>query len=470
MANNELAVRFTENKYATKSDVSRDLKMSIIDNIWSGILTYRSNFYRYLNLKGIQNVSFYICLCPTINDLIISTESRLFRLSRDFSKLNNNSLIILRDNRYVKILSNIAKKNKLSVSESFIRNIIHGEVKELDPENKILLQYLNVLKYIESRNSDAINIDYLAKLYEVFLGEELTSFYRTNEDNNPENRMIIDRRYTSAPVHLIEPMMNNLFTFIETSNISPVAKALTSFFFMSYIKPFDKFSDELSMLMAKAILAHFELDSFAVFLNLEAIMGKNIDVLNHIFLEVQKNNDITYFIDFALRTLSEENDDLADDISNINVQEIRDDFYKTDENLSVKSISPELEKQRLEEPVQDIEPPKPQKIMVSPTITPKSISNEQIAVSYIPPVLDERSASRLEQHLLELNPTMKKGEAHFYARHCTLGKMYTISQYKKFIGCVYETARTSMDHLVSLGYYRKQMVKNKNVYTPIQTK
>jgi hypothetical protein len=24
-----------------------------------------------------------------------------------------------------------------------------------------------------------------------------------------------------------------------------------------------------------------------------------------------------------------------------------------------------------------------------------------------------------------------------------------------------------MDHLVELGYYRKEMVKNKNVYTPI---
>ena len=122
-----------------------------------------------------------------------------------------------------------------------------------------------------------------------------------------------------------------------------------------------------------------------------------------------------------------------------------------------------------------VEPAKP--VEVQPKVAPvekpasaavvKEVQREEIAVSYIPPVLDERSACRLEEHLLELDPSMKRGEAHFYARHCTLGKRYTIQQYKRSIGCAYETARTSMDHLVAMGYYRKEMVKNKNVYTPI---
>ena len=95
---------------------------------------------------------------------------------------------------------------------------------------------------------------------------------------------------------------------------------------------------------------------------------------------------------------------------------------------------------------------------------------EQIAVSYIPTMIDEKEACRLEQHLLELDPSLKKGEAKFYARHCTLGKKYTIAQYKKAIGCVYETARTAMDHLAELGYYRKEQLKNKYVYSPIARK
>ena len=44
MANNELAIRFTETKYSTRSEVSRELKMSLIDNIWSNILSYRSSY------------------------------------------------------------------------------------------------------------------------------------------------------------------------------------------------------------------------------------------------------------------------------------------------------------------------------------------------------------------------------------------------------------------------------------------
>jgi hypothetical protein len=82
----------------------------------------------------------------------------------------------------------------------------------------------------------------------------------------------------------------------------------------------------------------------------------------------------------------------------------------------------------------------------------------------------EVEANRLQQHLLETHPSMKKGEAIFYARHHTVGKYYTLSQYKQQLECAYETARTSMEHLVKLGYYRKEKYKNKYVYTPVDLK
>jgi len=93
---------------------------------------------------------------------------------------------------------------------------------------------------------------------------------------------------------------------------------------------------------------------------------------------------------------------------------------------------------------------------------------EELAVSYIPVALDEKQAILLEQDLLERDPRLKKGEAKFYARHCTKGKKYTIAQYKKALRCAYETARTSMDHLAELLYYRKEKIKNKYVYIPIE--
>ena len=93
---------------------------------------------------------------------------------------------------------------------------------------------------------------------------------------------------------------------------------------------------------------------------------------------------------------------------------------------------------------------------------------EELAVAYIPVALDEKQAVLLEQDLLERDPELKKGEAKFYARHCTKGKKYTIAQYKKSLRCAYETARTSMDHLAELLYYRKEKVKNKYVYIPVE--
>ena len=85
-----------------------------------------------------------------------------------------------------------------------------------------------------------------------------------------------------------------------------------------------------------------------------------------------------------------------------------------------------------------------------------------------PEELDEKTAQRLERHLLELDVRLKKGQAAFYARHCTLGMYYTIDQYKKATKCVYETARTSMDKLVEFGYYVKAPAGKKFVYTPVK--
>ena len=80
--------------------------------------------------------------------------------------------------------------------------------------------------------------------------------------------------------------------------------------------------------------------------------------------------------------------------------------------------------------------------------------------------LDEKDAFLVAQNLLEIYPSMKKGQAEFYSKHCTIGKYYTISQYKKEQNVAYETARTSMDNLVNLGFYKKEQIKNKFVYTP----
>ena len=120
---------------------------------------------------------------------------------------------------------------------------------------------------------------------------------------------------------------------------------------------------------------------------------------------------------------------------------------------------------------------KPEKIAVSPErqISPEEMSGEsqsessgESALSIEENPLSEKEIKEYIQYLLETNPALNKNQASFLANHCTMGRYYTIQQFKKFTRCAYETARTSMDKLAQERYYSKLQVKNKFVYTPIK--
>ena len=498
MANNELAVRFTENKYATKSEVGKELRMSMIDNIWSLILNYRSNFNRYLSVKSIEKNQLVVCFCPTINALVNSTDMKLIRLMKEYSRLNttNGEVTRFADDCLIKGLKFLAKEHEIEVSENYLRSLIHGDIKEPSQSVRILTRYLDALNFIKKSYVNAIDVDYVAELYSRLMGTtELTTFYRTTEDTNRENRVLIDRVYTCAPVPLIDGMMEGLFNFIATSNLSAAAKASIAYYYINYVRPFASFSDEIALLVAKAILAHGDLEEIGVLLPIESLLSENQEEIARLFVEVQKTCDTTYFLNFAVKQFESKCDEAFDLIANLKVAAVRQDFYRTDEVKPQPETSYVVRQPSLFDSVN--EEPEPAKPTPAPTPAPTPVVEqpkvevklepqpvphvepreepveevqEQIAISYIPPAIDEKQALRLEQHLLELDPSLRKHEAHFYARHCTLGKSYTIAQYKRMIGCVYETARTAMDHLVELGYYRKDSSNKKFIYTPIPRK
>ena len=508
MANNELAIRFTEGKYATKAEVARELRMSMIDTIWSNILNYRSTFNSYLSIKSIEKNQLIICSCPSINALINSTDMKLIRVMKEYSHLNvnNGDLKRFEDECLVKNLLLLAKKHELDVTENYVKSLIHGDIKEPASSMRVLVRYLDALKFIKRSHVNPINVDFLAELYGRLLGtDELTSFYRSTEDTNRENRVLIDRVYTSAPSTLIENMMESLFVFVANSPLSSACKASIAYYYINYIRPFTDYSDEIALLIAKAILAHFDLGEAAVLLPLESLLCENLEEIARLFVEVQKTSDTTYFIYFALKQMDKKCDELLDLNARIKADILKADFYREDKekkpeasqfsyvieqpslfDTSAQQPAPEPIREEPRPVVREPEPqpqpqpqPQPEPVRVEPEqpkVEPvreepkQEPVQETIAVSYIPPALDEKQALRLEQHLLELDPSLRKHEAHFYARHCTLGKSYTIAQYKRMIGCVYETARTAMDHLVELGYYRKDSSNKKFIYTPIPRK
>ncbi len=494
MAGNDYAMRFTEDKYATKLEVGRELKVSSVDPFWSNILSYRSNFYHYLSIRTIEKNMLLFCGCPAINSLVNNLEAKLLRVNRECMMLAPNTKQFKNvDYTFKKEVLNILNEfEQLHVGEDFIDSVMRNEIVSAIPTNMVLVNYLQALNYIRRAYVNAIDEDFLAELYAKLLGtEELVTFYRTSEDRNPENRVLIDRVYTSAPVNLIGPMMNSLFTFINSSTLPTSLKATITFFYINFVKPFANYSEEMAVLMAKAVLAHEAFGDSVVMLPFEKLLLLPKEEAARIYVEVQKTADVTYFVDYAFKYLSKYCDTFLDDIATAKVAEMRADFYQVDEEKPIQEVEipeparvetmdlfAEEAEEKVEEaapaPVQQVEKTReePREVVAVETPKKKTVKvtyvQEELAVAYIPVALDEKQAVLLEQDLLERDPELKKGEAKFYARHCTKGKKYTIAQYKKSLHCAYETARTSMDHLAELLYYRKEKIKNKYVYIPVE--
>ena len=491
MATNELAIRFTEETYATKAEVSRELRMSLIDNIWSNILKYRASYYRYLSLKSIDKNQLMVCYCQAVNNNINVMDAKLLKQMGEYMKINrsNGDLSHFEDMCLINSLRHVARKHDIDISDIHLRSLIQGDMRDLSYDKRILRRYLGALRFIKEKYDREINIDFLADLYSAFTeNPELTSFYRTNEDKNPNNRVLIDRIYSSAPVYLIDSLMNSLFSFISTSSLSSVVKAIIVLYFVNYVRPFPSENEEIALLLSKAVLANGSLSEFGAVLPIENLLNLNQEALNKVCVEVQKTNDLTYFVNFILRALESSLDALNDIKANYTSDLLRKDMYREDAEPVVTTTfvtNPEPAPAPVEEPAPVVEAPAPapapdeelvrpapapvvQPPKPDPAPAPAPVTHE-LAFSSLPEVLDEKQVARLEEHLLEMDPALKKGEAYFYARHCTMHMHYTIEQYKKALGCAYETARTSMEHLVKLHYYEKALVNNKKfVYTPIK--
>jgi len=93
MVMNELTIRYTEERYCTRKEVSEDLCVSMIDPIWKEINQYR-NYYRY-TAKGIKKVSF--CLCAGILKKIVYIQTLLYRRQQIISVSDLVQELFLKD-------------------------------------------------------------------------------------------------------------------------------------------------------------------------------------------------------------------------------------------------------------------------------------------------------------------------------------------------------------------------------------
>ncbi len=460
MGNENLAFKYSNDIYATRKQVSQMLGISNIDKFWNDIISYRSHYTLSLNLRNIERMPINLVLSPKILDDLVAKERRLSKLMVKFGKLNDDDYVkyAVRNNQYNLILTNIAQKYHIDFSEGLLNLIIGGNASSLTPSQNILLNYFQALHHIETRFYDPIDEKLLRTLLGYLLPSNDENIYRKEEIEDSSSRIIIDRIYSAAPVERIVPMMNDLFDFLNNNNNCPaLAKAIVAFYYVMMIKPFDFFSEEMATLLAKYVLAHNDFEEPSVLIDFECFINDYQEDVNYVMKEVNKTNDVTYLLTFMLDKITEHIDNMSSSIEVSNSKSIEKEFFKNE--LDKSEPKEKNEKKHVE-------------VVESQEDLLHNVDYEvRVALPKLPIGLDERNANAIAEHLLEMKPNLKRGEAQFYARHCTIGKYYTIQQYKEMNECAYETARTSMDNLVSEGFYQKEMIKNKKyVYTPIPRK
>ena len=458
MANNDLAIKFSNDVYANKKDVAEYMKTPMIDSIWNGVLEYRGNFMKLTKLRHITGTQYSVCLTPGVLERVNNVERKLMRIYSQYLRLiNTKSDSNFKRLCYKSILETVAKNYNLQVDEISLNRILNKNVSAISPELMVLYHYYLDLENIADNYLVDFNQNTLKDYVSIIQGNEETSF-RTSEINNSLSRSLINKLYLGIPTNGIPKAVQDLVSFINDPSISMFVKAACSLYYVYYVKPTETYSEDLAILTFKYCLASSGLDEVGTLLNFETLLSDK-DSFEKELLESQKSLDLTYFLHYVLKNSETIIDSAmkliglakASDVAKEMFQEEKKDvnampnLSELEEQVEVKSVSSKVNNEES-----------------------KINYDKQIALDTVPTGLSEQEAKKLEEKLIEMNPNLSYGQAAFYARHCTLGSKYTIAMYKKEIGCAYETARTSMDNLVYLGYYRKELFKNKYIYIPVK--
>ena len=454
MAIQDLNQRYTIEKYFSKQEVSRALGTNLIEPFWREISEFRRKFAIELPIFDASFIKYYLTYIDSVQGKTAQANDRVSSFVSSISKISNGSIsefTFVRDMLFGELKS-IAKINNLDVSDITLSNIIQRI--PVEPQYKILERYFESLQALRKDVFDNIDDSFLAKYYAILRGEEeLTCFYREDDVETVASKSLIDKEYDQGiPSHLIDEVMAALLDYVNNFDISLVTRLSAIFFMFNYVKPFDLYNMELATLLAKRVLASTSIDSSCVFVPLESFLNDQ-SFFGEVSREVKRTHDFTYAFLRGAELINDSFDVAISKLSEVHITSI-DKEVISDEHPIRSEVTPK--------PSAEIKKPA-QKVLTKNQIQ-RNIESKT-AVETIK--LSEKELKAKMYDLLEQDPFLKKNQAYFYVRHCTPGRYYSIQQFVKEIGCVYETGRTSMDNLAKLGYYRREQIKNKFVYTPI---
>ena len=500
--NDNTIARFTDERYCDKAAVQKMTQGSIMaEETWKRVLAYRQDHSTVIPFQSLRRKNWLLVWDDAI-------EAKIQLVDRQIQKAIEESIAPLRSDEledfskaaFLKILRAISLLESASMNDLSLKALFNGTYGESNQKHQAVINYYRILSDLckkQPTEPDEIFIgDCLAKM--LGQGEELTSFYRTSD---PDRRAVliqykIDDPYPYAPASDIDWAMDGFEKWLESSSDSPFLKAAISLFIFDYVMPFERYSKEIGSLLAKMILA-LDYGPQAFYLPLEELFfTPGYDKAKE---NAQRYNDLTYVVLFIADQVRGWNDGIRSASRQAKIDRYRPEFTAltgeerriADElNVAPKEESKPIQFFDIEEeeskpaPAEPVAPtpipePKPvveEKPVPQNSVPPtKVISKEEFesasgrggpSLSFKDEGLSDKEVKEYIRYLLETNPNLNRHQASFLASHCTMGRFYTIQQFKKHARCAYETARTSMDKLAKEGYYEKMQVKNKFVYTP----
>lgn len=472
MANPNLAIRFTDEVYATRQEVVKTLGTSLIEPIWQKVLEYRSGYSSFVGMSDVNKEAFQVVLCTNVVSKSGFIGKRFDKLLEESDMLSEGSIEknTYRVEMFKTILRNVARLKGIIINDIALENIIYGRNTNLLYQP--LVNYFNALLAYDTKASSLIDEGLLASYLEILSGGgELLSFYRNSEISLQGQKVLINREYVGAPVDQIERMMSELLDFIRKPNYDLSIKMAVTYYMVNYVKPFESFNEEIAFLLMRHLMAANGYAKVAGVLPLEIILNDPSSALLNANKESQRTRDLTYYVNEVSKKFEEAISYSLDRMVLVSRDSLAKAYF-TDDTQEKEEVSPTIPTFHQEEKQQVVSPKEEVKKVEPEVVTPKvEVANNEPKVNVASyQDLDEKALRKATEELLESDPNLRPAQAHFYVRHCTLGRYYTIQQFKKAEGVVYETARTSMDTLAKRGYYRREQVKNKFVYTPISKK
>ena len=456
MATGDLNQKYTIERYCSKTDLTKIFGTQIVDALWKELVDFRNRLSVDLSFFDATRVKFKLTYIDATQVKTAEINDHISKYVNAYSKLqpNTTGYVTFTRDMLKNSLRAIAKHNKLDSSEVSITNIVNGE--SANDQYKILERYHYALQVLKSTPNEDVDEGFLAKYYAILRGEEeLTSFYRTTDANTLSSKVLVAREYDNGiPSHLIEDVMPVLLDNISNSSVSLATRLSAIFFMFNYVKPFDLYNAELACILAKRAIAGTNANASCIYIPVESFIN-DTEFFGEISKEVKRTHDFTYaFL---------KGSDIVNASIDVAIERANEVQSKTlDIETKVGSDEVQIKKEFGYKPEQKVVKPKvtETKKQIVERLERKALLSEEEQVS-------EKELKARALRMMEMDPYINKHQANFYVHHCTLGRYYTLQQYVKFTGCVYETARTSMDLLAKQGYYRQETIKNKFVYTPI---